>query len=206
MAIENVSGTSESVSKQEQISVTRENDGSTSISIFVDASATVSADGESSSDSVIEAEQAKGDVESTDTSYPADQPGVGDDTAGTHEEAVITEMEDLLATIDAAIELLDSQSGDSTTGELQSIGGKAPVDASPTVPAGSDDRDFAGKLEGVVADLEETINDAAGSDNLELAEFLEGVFSDAGGNLGSLKPRVDDEAPLEKLRFGNHQC
>jgi hypothetical protein len=206
MAIENVSGTGESVSKQERISVTRENDGSTSISIFADAGATAGADSESSTQTATGAEQAKSDVESTDTSYPADQPGVGDNTAGTHDESVMTEMEDLLATIDAAIELLDGQSGDSTTGELQYMGGKAPVDASPTVPAGSGDRDFADKLEGVVADLEETINDTAGSDNSELAEFLEGVFADVGGNLGSLKPRVDDEAPPEKLRFGNHQC
>jgi hypothetical protein len=47
MAIENVSGTSESVSNQEQISVTREDDGLLSNSIFADASATASADGES---------------------------------------------------------------------------------------------------------------------------------------------------------------
>jgi hypothetical protein len=145
--------------------VTRENDGSTSISIFADAGATAGANVESFTQTATGAEQTKSDVERTDT-------------AGTHDEAEMTDMEDLLAMIDAAIELLDGQSGDSTTDEPPSMGGKAPVNASPTVPAGSDNRDFADKLEGVVADLEETINDAAGSDNSELAEFLEGVVAD----------------------------
>jgi hypothetical protein len=100
------------------------------------------------------------------------------DTAITYDEAVMTDLEDLLATIEKAIELLDSQSGDSRADELKSMGGEVPVDASPTSPAGSDDRDFAEKFEGVVADLEETINNAAGSDNSDLAEFLEGVVAD----------------------------
>jgi hypothetical protein len=180
MAIENVSSTSTNVPNREQVSVIREDDGSLSISITisVDAGSTASADDESSSDSAAGADQAKSDEDSTDTSYPTDQPGVSEDIFSTLDEAVMTDMKDLLATIDEAIKLLGGESGDSAADELQSVVGEVPVAASPTVLTGSDDRDFAERLEGVVADLEITINDAAGSDNSELAEFLEGVVAD----------------------------
>lgn len=100
--------------------------------------------------------------------------------SSSHDEAVMTDKEDLLATIAEIIELLGGQSGDSTADEVESMGVEAPVDASVTVSAGIDDRDFAERLEEVVADLEETINDAAGCDNSELARFLEGVVADFG--------------------------
>jgi hypothetical protein len=79
MAIDSVSSTSESVPKQEQLSVVRGDDGSVSISVV--ASATANADGESSTQSVNEPEQAKSDVDGTDTDYPADQAGESGGTA-----------------------------------------------------------------------------------------------------------------------------
>jgi hypothetical protein len=101
-----------------------------------------------------------------------------ENVSSTHDEAVMTDEEDLLATVQEMIELLGGQGDDSAADELQSMGGEVHADASPTVPAGIDDRDFAGKLEEVVADLEETINGAAGSEKSELDEFLEGVVAD----------------------------
>jgi hypothetical protein len=100
-----------------------------------------------------------------------------ENVSSTHDEAVMTDEEDLLATVHEMIELLGGQSGDSTAHELQSMGDKAHADPRPTVPADIDDRDFTGRLEEVVADLEETINGAAGSENSELEEFLEGVVA-----------------------------
>jgi hypothetical protein len=163
MAIDSVSSASESVPNQEEVSVTRADDGSLSISISVDASAMASADGESSSDSVTGAEQAESDMDGTDTSYPTDQAGQ-DDSATTHDKALMAAMEDLLATIDEAIELLGGQSGIGTADGTQPVGGETPVVASQTATAGNHDTELVQRLEGLAADLEEMISGLSGGE------------------------------------------
>jgi hypothetical protein len=112
MTIENFSSTSESVPDQEQVSVVLENDSSLSIS--VDASATASTYSESVSETVTGTEQAKNDVDGTDTSYSKDQDGEVD-TTNTHNNELEAALEDLSAKIDEIIGLLEGQNGDSTS-------------------------------------------------------------------------------------------
>jgi hypothetical protein len=127
MAIDSVSSTSESVPNQELVSVTRENDGSVSFPVHV--SATDSAAGESSTQAATGAEQAKNDMDGTDTDYPTEQTGQ-DDTANTYDEALVTAMEDLQVKINEIIELLGGQSGDSTADDSQPVDSGTPVDTS----------------------------------------------------------------------------
>jgi hypothetical protein len=168
MAIDSTSSTSEGVPNQEPVSITREDDGSLSIIISADASATANADGGSSTGT----EQAKNDVDGTDTSYPTDQ-AEDDNAADAHDEALMTAMEDLSATLNETIELLEGQSSHSTADQTPPTGSDTSVDASQIGTDGSDDTELAEKLDRVVAILMEIIPALHETGNPELVEFAE---------------------------------
>jgi hypothetical protein len=163
MTIGNVSSASESAPSQEQVSVVREDDGLVSISISADAGATVNADSESASESTTGAEQAKSDVDGTNTSYPTNKIGGGDD-AGFHSEELLTSLEDLSAKIKDVIKLLGGLSGGSTANETLSTSGDAPVDTSQTNTDEIDNTELAERIEGIVADLEQIISELRSSE------------------------------------------
>jgi hypothetical protein len=161
MTIENFSSASESNPNQEQVSVTREDDGSLSIS--VDALATASADGGSSSETVSGTQQAKSNMDGTDTTYPTDQAGESD-VSKSNDEAVLTAIEDLSAKLGEVIELLGGLSDDNTVGKTQSLVNEPPAEPS-SVDAGSSDDQLMGLLEGVLADVEQVIEMLGGDDS-----------------------------------------
>jgi hypothetical protein len=173
MAIDSLPSSSESVPNQEQISVTREDDGSLSISISVDTCATASADGQSSSVSATGTEQATSDVNGTDSSYPTDQAGESD-AAQTNDEALLTLLKDLSAKIDEVIELLSGLSDGSTAGETQPLLGEPPADPYAVDDSGGTDGENKPPVSEPTADP--STADPSGGDE-ELMGLLEGMLT-----------------------------
>jgi hypothetical protein len=198
MAIDSVSSTSENVPNQDQVSVTREDDGSLSISISVDASATASADGESSSETVTEAEQAKSDVDGTDTAYPTDQAGESD-VDETNDKELLTALEDLSAKLDEVIELLGGLSGDGKADEPSPMGGDTPVDTSQTGIVGSDNTKLAERLDGVAADLEEIISGLSGGELSDVSDSDMLIGEEPGEQLINAYNYMDLEGQAELI-------
>jgi hypothetical protein len=116
MAIDSVSNTSENVPNQDQVTVVREGDGSVSIFISADASATASAGDQSSTQSVTGTEQARSDVDGTNTDYPTDRAGESDTTINNDE--VLARVSERLEEVEADLdEILSDMAGDDRTVE-----------------------------------------------------------------------------------------